>query len=378
MIKILHVVGIMNKGGIETFILNVVRHLDRSSFESEILATVPGTGAYEPDLAELGIPVHKIGEELSSYRGKLRFFRQYRVYRKWFAAHRYDVIHIHGSHAFDIAIAVKAAMDSRNKCTIIAHSHTASGEHGKLNKLFAKYLAKANIVRLACSEPAAKWLYGKESSYSILRNGIDTEAFRFDAKNRNRIRKELNILPEEVVVTQVGRLVPVKNHAFSFDVISHAHHDGVRCKLLVIGDGPDRPMLERYAFESGIDRLVLFLGLRSDISEILSASDVFVMPSHYEGLGIAAVEAQASGLPTLVSDHIPNETCITDLARRLPIDLGPQAWVDEIKSASIDLDARERAFKAVERSGYDIEQTIQQLARLYRTATGKNCGVVPR
>lgn len=369
----LHVVGIMNKGGIETFVLNVVRHIDRHHFISEILCTTPGTGAYEPELDELGVPVHKIGEEFSSYKGKLRYVGQYRTYKKWFDAHEYDVVHIHGSHAFDTAIAVKATMDSCCRCAVIVHSHTTLGEHAGLNDMFAKYLAKTNITRLACSELAAEWLFGKGSSYALVKNGIDTEEFRFDIKSRNKLREELEVSERETVVAQVGRLVPVKNHIFLFDVIARACAEGIRCKLLVVGDGPDRPMLECYAAELGIDGRISFMGLRSDISEILSASDVFAMPSHYEGLGIAAIEAQASGLPTLVSDRIPSEACVTDLARRLPIDMGPGVWVDEIASICTDLDIRELAFDKVRSSGYDIKQAVQELTRLYNTTVRENC-----
>ena len=365
----LHVVGIMNKGGIETFVLNVIRRMDRHRFISEILCTVPGTGAYEPELDELGVPVHKIGREFSSFKGKLRYIGQYRTYKKWFATHDYDIVHVHGSHSFDVAIAVKAAMDSRNCCAIIAHSHTTFGEHAVLNSVFAKYLAKANITRLACSEAAAEWLFGKKSSYVLVKNGIDVEKFRFDIERRYRLREEMDISTDEIVVVQVGRLVPVKNHAFMFEVIARAQNEGTKCKLLVVGDGPDRSKLEQRAAKLGIMQSVLFLGLRSDIPAILSASDVFVMPSLYEGLGIAAIEAQASGLLTLVSDQLPDEACVTEFAKRLPINIGSEIWADEISSTSAILDARKRAFDKIRRSGYDIKQTVEELARLYDSAS---------
>ncbi|MBM6689132.1 glycosyltransferase [Collinsella tanakaei] len=359
----------MNKGGIETFVLNVIHHMDRHRFMSEILCTTPGTGAYEPELDKLGVPVHKIGEEFSSYKGKIRYIGQYRTYKKWFDAHEYDVIHVHGSHAFDTAIAVKAAMDSRSRCAIVAHSHTTSGEHAVLNGVFAKYLAKANITRLACSEAAAEWLFGRESSHTLVKNGIDTERFRFDIEGRHELREEMGISTDEVVVVQVGRLVPVKNHEFMFEIIARAQREGIRCKLLVVGDGPDRPKLGRRTEELGIAQSVLFLGLRSDIPAILSASDVFVLPSLYEGLGIAAIEAQAAGLLTLVSDQVPSETCATGLAKRLPINTGFKSWVNEIASNGVNLEARERAFDRVRRSGYDIKQTVEELAELYCAAT---------
>lgn len=370
--KILHVVGIMNKGGIETFVLSVVRNIDRHRFMSEILCTIPGTGAYESELNKLGVPVHKIGEEFSSHKGKLRYVGQYRAYKKWFDAHEYDIVHIHGSHAFDVAIAVKAVTDSRSCCAIVAHSHTTFGEHVVLNGACAKYLAKADITRLACSDEAAGWLFGKGSSYVLVKNGIDTEKFRFDAERRYKLREEMGILTNETVVAQVGRLVPVKNHEFMFNVIARTQKEGMRCKLLVVGDGSDRSKLEQRAAELGIAQSVLFLGLRSDIPAILSASDVFAMPSLYEGLGIAAIEAQASGLLTLVSNQVPSEACVTNLAKRLPINMGPEVWANEIASTCVDLDARERAFGEIRRSGYDIRNTVRELAKLYSAAVGES------
>lgn len=368
MIKVLHVVGIMSEGGIESFVLNVIRHMESSCFEFEILSTIPGSGTYEPELAELGITVHKIGEELSSYNGKFRYVGQYKSYRNWFDEHNFDIVHIHGSHAFDVSIVVKAAVDSRQKSSIIAHSHTSFGEHIILNKLFSMYLAKANILRFACSESAGIWLFGSESSYSIIKNGIDTDKFAFDSERREAIRNTLGISPDELVLAHVGRLVPVKNQAFLIDVISDARREGVRCKLLVVGDGPERPVLENYATKLGIMHAVYFLGLRSDIAAILSASDVFAMPSNYEGLGIAAIEAQAAGLPTLLSTNVPDETSVTDLAKSLPTDMGHKIWVDEIASIGVDLYSRKQACRKVKDSGYDIEQTVQQLTRLYMTA----------
>ena len=369
LIRVLHVVGIMNKGGIETFVLNVVRYMDRNRIASEILCTMPGSGAYEPELDELGVPVHKIGEVFSSHKGKLRYIGQYRTYKKWFDEHEYDVVHIHGSHAFDMAIAVKAATDSRNHCAIIAHSHTAFGEHVLLNSVFAKYLAKADITRLACSELAAEWLFGKGSQHVLVRNGIDTEKFRFDVKNRYRLRKELGVSAGETVVVQVGRLVPLKNHAFLFEVIACAQSEGIRCKMIVVGDGPDRSKLEQRATELGIAQSVLFLGLRADVSAILSASDVFAMPSHYEGLPLAAVEAQASGLPTLLSSNVARETALSDFAKFLPIDEDVGAWCDELQSLSKGSECREaerqKAVEVVQHAGFDIGMTIDQLSSIY-------------
>lgn len=375
LIRVLHVVGIMNKGGIETFVLNVVCHMDRNHIVSEILCTMPGTGAYEPELDELGIPVHKIGEEFSSYEGKLRYIGQYRTYKKWFDEHEYDVVHVHGSHAFDLSIAVQAIADSKYKSAIIVHSHTASGDHVFLEKVFAKHLSHAPIVRLSCSKPAAQWMFGSQASYRLIKNGIDAEAFRYDNVKRSEIRKELGISSSDRVIVHVGRLVPVKNHPFLIDVLLYMLDKGIPVKMVFVGDGPDREQLERRTKELGISDSVLFLGSRADVPAILSASDAFAMPSYHEGLPLAAVEAQASGLPTLLSANVADEAAFTDLAEFLPIDEGIGPWVKRLNSIFQDSVSRQgqrqEAVDSVKQAGFDIETTVKQLSSIYRHLLGE-------
>lgn len=375
MIKVLHVVGIMNKGGIESLVLNIVQHSDRVAIRQEILCTIPGDGAYEPELAAMGVPVHKIGEEFSSHTGRLRYIGQYREYRKWFDRHEFNIIHIHGSHAFDVSIAAKAALDSKSEWKVVVHSHTASGEHARLNSVFSKYLSKAPVIRLSCSKPAANWLFGKGSAYTLVKNGIDVDKFRFNSVSRSALRKDLGLSADDKVLVHVGRLVPVKNHALLFNAVSQMHREGNPCKLLLVGDGPDREKLQDLTRELGIDQSVLFLGLRSDIPAILSASDVFVMPSYHEGLPMAAVEAQASGLPTVLSANVARETAISDQTEFLSIDEGATPWVAEL-SALLSGNGcsgarRSEAAEFVKASGFDIHATVNQLTTVYRESAGK-------
>lgn len=376
MIKVLHVVGIMDKGGIETLILNVVRHMDRDCFEFAILCTIPGKGAYEPELSKLKVPVHKVGEKFSSCKGKLRYIGQYRTYREWFSTHCFDIVHIHGSHAFDTSIAVKAALDSRSCGAIIAHSHTEFGEHAWLNAFFAQYLARMPITRLSCSEPASKWLYGKKAfSVPIIKNGINVESFRFNKMARERVRSELAIAPTDRVAVHVGRLSPVKNHVFLFKILVRLRSNNAPIKLLLVGDGPEKQRLKDLAEKMGVSESVYFLGLRSDVSAVLAAADIFMMPSFHEGLPLAAVEAQASGLPTLLSSNIAKEAAFTNLAKLLPISPDEKEWVEEVQLLTVFNDnwesARSEAADMVRRAGYDISDAVSDLSDLYMAVFGK-------
>lgn len=366
MIKILHIVGILNKGGIETLILNIARAIDRDRFQIDVLCTIPGIGEYEEEFKKAGSSIYKIGNSFCSYKGKTRFIEQYNTYLKWFNMHSYDIIHINGSHAFDTAIAVKAALSSKSCNRVVVHSHNASGDHPNLNRIASRYLASAQVKRIACSESAAKWMFGSRASdVTILNNGIDIAKFQFNFQARCRLRRELNVANDEVFLLNVARLAKQKNQKFLIELMRLLDRDGRRqCKLAIVGEGPEKTKLENLSKSFKLNNIIIFLGSRSDIPELLSAADVFVLPSLYEGLGIAAIEAQAAGLPTLLSNFVPPEADVSPLARHLPID-ATEVWASEISSIEIGENSRGDANDLVFRSGYDIHNTVNKLIEIY-------------
>lgn len=374
MITVLNVVGRMDRGGLETFVMNVLRNADTSLIHCDILCTLRGVGDYEAEAKELGACVFHIGEVFQAHCGKLRFIGQFREYRKWFSKHPYDVIHIHGSHAFDNLIAVGAALICG--CgKVVCHSHTNDGEHKKLNALAASCLRKLPIIRLACSKQAGEWLYGRSDCFEVIKNGINVEKFAFKESGRRECRAQLDISDDDKVIAHTGRLVDVKNQPFLLDVLANLlRNDSDRWFLLLVGAGENEEKLRDKALAQGIERHVQFLGLRNDIPRILSAADVYVMPSIHEGLPLAAVEAQANGLPTLISSGMSPETKLRTSTRVMDLDSGTDAWasaVVEMVSAK-QMRGRHLGAREVRAAGFDISATVGRLCEIYEAPEVEN------
>lgn len=374
MLRVLHVVGKMDKGGLETFVMNILRHNKSNSIDYGVLCTIPGVGDYEDEVRNCGASIYHIGKTFQAHKGKLRFLSQYLEYRRWFRSHMFSVIHIHGSHAFDNLIAVKAALDSGCK-RVICHSHTNDGLHKRLNALSAIYLRSLPIVRLACSKQAGEWLYGQSSCFEVIKNGIDVERFTFLDSLRTDYRQLLGISQGVNVIAHTGRLVDVKNQSFLLDImkILLTNTPGGWI-LLLIGAGENEEKLRKKACSLGVASQVQFLGLRDDISAILAASDVYVMPSIHEGLPLAAVEAQANGLPTLISTGMSPETRLLSSTRVLDLSFGPTAWAREVASLVSAGQASNRQVAAghVRDAGFDISATAQRLREIYSNLDGSN------
>jgi glycosyltransferase EpsF len=200
----------------------------------------------------------------------------------------------------------------------------------------------------------------------ILRNGIDVEAFRYDAAVRARVRAELGVAPGRLVVGHVGRFSWEKNHALVlslFKELFDASTDEERPVLVLVGDGDERAATEHRARELGLTADVRFLGMRQDIAALLQGMDVLVLPSHVEGLGIVGVEAQAAGLPCVFSTGVPAEVDVTGRCRFLPVSASPARWADEVRALARL--PREDTADAVLAAGYGVGDCARDLQALY-------------
>lgn len=373
MISVVHVVGKMNRGGLETFIMNVLRNINTREFHCDILCTLPGAGDYDSEAAECGAILYNIGDAFQAHSGKMRFLFQFRDYVTWFKQHKYDVVHVHGSHAFDNSIAIMGALKAGCQM-VISHSHTNDGGHKAINALSAQYLQKADIVRLACSHQAGKWLYGNDNCFEIIKNGIDVERFAYSSSDRREIRASLGISGDEKVIMSTGRLVDVKNQSFLLYILNTLLEVDQRgWSLFLVGEGENETALRDEARRLGVEGNVYFLGLRNDVHRLLSASDVFVMTSLHEGLPLAAVEAQANGLLTYISSGTSPETKLLSSTSILNLDDGPKLWAREIRSALKSASRENAAIQAtahVKALGFDIAQTVTRLECIY-SSVGK-------
>lgn len=372
-IRVLHVVGGMGRGGIETWLMHVLRRLERERFQMDFLVHTAAPCAYDDEVRALGgriLPCVHPGRPWSYAKGFRRILEGYGPY---------NVVHSHVQHytGYTLRLAQHAGIPVR-----IAHSHNdASPSDCFPNPVRRVYLSMAKgwirryaTVGLAASGRAAAALFGPEwesdSRYRLLYYGIDLDPFR---QSRDRsLRAALHLPPDAFVVGHVGRFVEQKNHGFLLKIFRSVADAEPTARLLLIGDGPLRPAIERQAAEMGLGKHVVFAGLRSDIPRVLLGTvDVFVMPSLHEGLPLAGLEAQAAGLSCVFTDSITSELdVVPQLITRLRPSQPACVWAAAVLAArgqSIP-PHRAEALSAMEASPFNIRRAVAELMRVYEDA----------
>lgn len=285
---------------------------------------------------------------------------------------RYDCVHIHSDRAPTAYLCFLASRKYVNK--VIFHAHNAQVKDNTikltLHKLLKKRLHGTQTIAMACSDDAAKWLFPKtviqKKQYIVLNNGIYTERFTFNSEVRDSVRTRLKIR-SCFVIGHVGRFAYQKNHEFLIDVFVEIKKRLSNAVLLLIGgaSGEDRvDETKKKVASLGLAKSVIFYGNTDRVNELYQAMDCFVFPSRYEGLGIAAIEAQAAGLKTLCSDRVPQEAKITDLCEYMVLSDGPEKWAEKILTYVNGYERKDMSEEIVA-AGYDIKASAKQLENIY-------------
>lgn len=361
MVRILHVLGGLNRGGAESMVMNLYRAVDRTKIQFDFIVHTDTHQDYTDEILSLG--------------GKIYSFPKYRVYnglkltRIWnnfFKEHpEYKILHSHVRSYASIYLPIA----KKHGLTTIIHSHSTS--NGKGLASIVKRILQSSLKRradylFACSEEAGEWLYGSEAikkeNYRMIPNAVDTAKFCYNEQVRREKRKELGIPDGVVVYGHVGRLHPAKNHMFLLDAFSETLKSRPDSILLIVGDGELRGDIEAKIRELGISDNVKMLGSRGDVADLLQAMDVFVFPSRWEGLPVTVVEAQAAGLPCLVSETVTRDVAVSHLVRYIPIDSGVDAWVREMLSLEF---ARDNVIDEIKNAGFDINAAAEKLTEFY-------------
>lgn len=370
-IKILHITEKLQAAGIENFIMNTYRDIDRDKFSFDFLIMRDQKEFFDDEIKTLGGSKYTINR-MKIKNTLMRIVAESKDLYKFLKEKNYDVIHIHSVtplRVLFLSVAKLAGVKSR-----IYHSHSAfivDKEKLKLPvyELFRRLFPYVGTHFFACSEAAANWMYPKKilssnDKIEVIYNGIDTEAYKFDVSSRNRIRKELKI-EDKFVLGNTGRFLEQKNQSFLINLLSKLDSDTV---LILIGEGALLNEVKRKTQQMNLSNRVFFLGVRDDVREILSAIDLYVMPSLYEGLPVSAVEAQCSGLPCLLSKNITEEIELTDSVSFLSLDT-ESSWIEKINELKIEFSSfqknRTEASVEVKNKGYDIKETITRLERIY-------------
>lgn len=360
-IRVLHAVVNMNRGGAETFIMNLYRNVDRSRIQFDFLTCKPGV--FDKEIEDMGGMIHRV-----PYISEVGPFKYQLLLKEFFLRHpEYKILH---SHLDKMSGLVCKAAKKSGVPIRIAHSHNTESEGSWAIKSYKWYsgthIQKNATHYTACSKKAAAWLFGKSSmKVNIIKNGVESERFLFSEGRRQRIRKKLNLADDALLLGHVGRFNVQKNHAFLIEVFVRTLKSFPEARLILVGDGPLRKQMEGLAVRRGIRDKVLFLGVRDDIPDLLRAFDLMLFPSFHEGLPVTIIEAQAAGLPCILSEHITQEVDLgADLIRYAR--LGKvEEWLTKISYfAKIDF-RREIPASTLAAKGYDIRSTAEWMNHFY-------------
>jgi glycosyltransferase involved in cell wall biosynthesis len=317
-IRVLHVLQRMEAGGTQAFLMNLYRNVDRSKVQFDFLVEYTERQFYDDEIESLGGHVYR-----ASFREDHDLPRFRRFLGDFFAEHgEYRIVHC---HAYTVGYFVLKAAEEAGVTVRIAHSHNnnMSGTTVPL-KLVMRLLFPVHATHLmAASTEAGRFLFG-DRPFTVAKNAIDVDRFRFDPRVREEVRSELG-LGDAFVVGNVGRLHQQKNQAFLLDAFAELSAAMPEARLLMVGSGPLHDQLVEKVKQLGIDGKTTLLSNRGNMDRLYQAMDVFALPSLYEGLGIVAIEAQSAGLPTICSTGVAEDANVSPLFQRMSLDDGAAA-----------------------------------------------------
>ena len=363
-VRVLQVIGIMNRGGAETMIMNLYRSIDKTKVQFDFVVHTNDKGMFDDEIEELGGTI---------YHCPRYVIKNHFEYKSWWnnflKKHSREYVAIHGHIGSTASIYLSIA--KKYRLYAIAHSHSAGRVIG-LKDIIYKVMSYStrNIADyfFGCSELAGIKRYGKRVAnnpniFSVLNNAINVDNYTYNNEIRRKIREELLINEDQLVIGHIGRFDKAKNQAYLVNIFEKLHKIDENAKLVLVGTGENVEAIKKQIRELNLESSVILTGVRSDVCELLQASDVFVFPSIYEGLPVTVIEAQASGLKCLLSDTISKEVDITGLVEYMSLNKSASEWAEKILSM-LPYDRVDTSSKIVQ-SGYDIKATAKELTEFY-------------
>lgn len=346
-----------DKEGITGVVTNIVRRLPEEYIVDGV-APDAADGSYADLFASHG------GRLMLVRRSAKHPFRYIKTLKTIIRDGNYDLVHIHGN-SHTVLLELLAARGAKRGRAIV-HAHSTSCSSRFLHRLLSPLFFRLCRYRIACGADAGAFMFGKRD-YLLLKNGIACERFAFDPEARRRVREELS-LGDAIVVGHVGAFTENKNQRFIVDLIGALGSREVgKYACLLLGDGPEFGRVGERIREKGLDGSIRRVGNVANVADYLSAMDLIVMPSHFEGFPLTLVEEQCSGLPCFASDAITREADLTGDVRFLPLSAGAAAWADEIeKTVFPDRAQRSAANTArIRDAGYDSGEQVRVLCEYY-------------
>ena len=403
MVRVLNITECMQSAGIESYIMNVYRNIDRNKVQFDFFVTRNEKEFYDDEIKALGGKKF-VTDHMKIKSTFLRVILESIDLYKFLKKEKYSIIQVHTGTPLRVFYLISAKLSKVE--TRIYHSHSAEvfGPHKglfikkKIFKVLKQFIPFLATNMFACSKEAGKWMYPKrvQEKVEVIKNGIILDKFVFNEEVRKKYRKDFNIeyniksemknntenktsneiknnvenkvkndikegVENKVIIGHVARFNNQKNHTFLIDVMNEVVKENKSYILWLIGSGELEEEIKEKVKRLNLEENIIFLGVRDDVNNLMQAMDIFVLPSNYEGLPVVGIEAQASGLSCLFSSKITNEVKITDKCKF--IDLNIEDWKNAILNEKID---NKRDYKKeIEEAKYDIKSTVNYLERIY-------------
>ncbi len=363
-IKVAQIIGKGSDGGVESFLMNYYKNIDRSKIQFHF---------YIQNVSKLINPnkIEQMGGKVFIIPKYFHFIKYIKFLKHNFLKEHYDIVHanLNSLSFIPLYAAKKAGVNVR-----IAHSHSTTSVKEGINyfiKLLLRPFSKMFATHyFACSEDAGKWLFGKKTFYdgriTIISDAIEIKKFEFNQNVRQEVRNDLNFNNDNFIIGHVGRFVKQKNHEFLIDIFKDIKNINKNAKLLLVGEGPlEKKILDKVK-KIGLVDDVIFVGNHKHVERFYQAMDIFVFPSLYEGLGMCLVEAQCAGLTCVASTNIPKDVVITNRIKFISLKEKSNIWAKKIISMkwySINYDRKDVYY--IDKHDYDIITQAKLLYKIY-------------
>lgn len=362
-------------GGVETYLMNLYRNIDRSKIQFDFV--ISGDSChYAEEIKVLGGEIFYITPKkdnvLKNVLGLIKILKKCRP--------THHVVYFNLSALYYNLPFVFAKIFRFP--IVISHAHNTRSKGQKKNLRYYLHclnrihVANSSNYLFACSKLAAEWVMGKNSlrkeNFKIVPNAIPSEKYEYNKEERNSVRKQLGIRKEQYVIGNIGRITYQKNQLFLLDIFGEILKKNKDALLLLVGDGELRPKIEQKISVLGLNNNVIITGERADVPRLLQAMDTFVLPSNFEGFGIVLIEAQSTGLQCFASkDVVPNETNITGLVEFIELEKTSKQWADQIFQYSKGSERKDK-IKEIKEAGYDIEELSSWFQKFIMDINGEN------
>lgn len=361
-IRVLMLFTIMDKGGAETMIMNYYRNIDRTKVQFDFAVHRSKIGAYDDEIRQLGGNIYVFPAvrplHFEEYKKKISNFL--------YLHPEYRIIH---SHCQELSYYFYKIAYKKGIPYIISHSHNASmllDFKAPLRILWRKMMFKYINVYFTCGIEAGKHYYGEERAKEaiLMHNAIDVEKFHFHKEWRVEKRKELEITNDTFIIGHIGRFTAQKNHSFILDIFKNYTEKYPQSVLILVGEEDREKSIRAKAEKIGIIDKIKFLGSREDIPQLLSSFDCILMPSLFEGVSVAMIEEQASGIPLITSTNVPTEVGLLDSTEFHSLKADKSEWVEAIAKYR-NIPRNKNATEIVTKAGYDIKTNAKWLQEYY-------------